>query len=118
MPQSMPSAPILLAAAVKYLEEELLPTLTGYHRFQTRVTANVLNIVRRELELREPQSAAERERLRALVGHDGDTETLSGELSELIRRGAIDLNDAKLRAHLRQSLADALAINNPKWPGR
>ncbi len=117
MPQSMPSAPILLAAAVKYLEEELLPTLTGYHRFQTRVTANVLNIVRRELELREPQSAAERERLRAL-GHDGDTETLSGELSELIRRGAIDLNDAELRAHLRQSLADALAINNPKWPGR
>jgi hypothetical protein len=113
----MPSAPILLAAAVKYLQEELLPTLTGYHRFQTRVTANVLNIVRRELELRETQSAAERERLRALVGHDGDTENLSGELSELIR-GAIDLNDAELRAHLRQSLADALAINNPKWPGR
>ena len=118
MPQSMPSAPILLAAAVKYLEEELLPTLTEYHRFQTRVTANVLNIVRRELELRETQSAAEHERLRALVGHDSDTESLSRELSELIRRGTIDLNDAELRAHLRQSLADALAINNPKWPGR
>jgi len=118
MPQSMPSAPILLTAAVKYLEEELLPTLTGYHRFQTRVTANVLNIVRRELELRETQSAAERARLRALVGHEGDTESLSRELSELLRQGAIDLNDANLRAHLRQSLADALAINNPKWLGR
>jgi len=118
MPQSMPSAPILLAAAVKYLEEELLSTLTGYHRFQTRVTANVLNIVRRELELRETQSVAERERLRALVGHDGHPEILSRELSELIRSGAIDLNDAELRAHLHQSLADALAINNPKWPGR
>jgi hypothetical protein len=35
----------------------------------------------------------------------------------LIREGAIDLNDAELRAHLRQSLADALAINNPKWLG-
>lgn len=118
MPQSMPSAPILLTAAVKYLEQELLPTLTGYHRFQTRVTANVLNIVRRELELREKQSAAERERLRALVGHDGDAETLSSELSELIRQGALDLNDADLRAHLRQSLADALAVNNPKWAKR
>ena len=118
MPQSMPSAPVLLIAAVKYLEEELLPTLTGYHRFQTRVTANVLNIVRRELELRETQSAAVRARLRALVGHDGDTESLSRELSELIRQGAIDLNDANFRTHLRQSLADALAINNPKWPGR
>jgi hypothetical protein len=118
MPQSMPSAPVLLTAAVKYLEEELLPTLTGYHRFQTRVTANVLNIVRRELELRETQSAPERARLRALVGHDGDAESLSRELSELIRQSAIDLNDANLRAHLRQSLADALAINNPKWLGR
>lgn len=116
MPQSMPSAPVLLTAAVKYLEEELLPTLSGYHRFQIRVTANVLNIVRRELELREAQSGAERERLRALVGHDGDTERLNAELSEMIRSGAIDLNDVNLRAHVRQSLADALAINNPKWP--
>jgi hypothetical protein len=118
MPQSMPSTPVLLTAAVKYLEEELLPGLTGYHRFKTRVTANVLNIVRREVELRETQSAAERERLRTLVGHDGDVETLSRELSELIREGVIDLNDADLRAHLRQSLADALAINNPKWSSR
>src|SRR5262245_49739130 len=118
MPQSMPSAAALLTVAVKYLEEELLPTLSGYHRFQTRVAANVLNIVRRELELREAQSAAERERLRALVGHDGDVEGLSAELSESIRRGAIDLNDANLGLHLRQSLADALAINNPKWPAR
>jgi hypothetical protein len=67
--------------------------------------------------LRHTQAATERERLSALVGHGGDTETLSNELSELIREGAIDLNDAELRAHLRQSLADALAINNPKWLG-
>ena len=118
MPQSMPSAPVLLTAAVKYLEQELLPTLTGYHRFQTRVTANVLNIVRRELELRETQSAAERGRLRSLVGHDGDVEDLSAELCESIRRSTIDSNDANLRSHLRQSLAGALAINNPKWPAR
>jgi Domain of unknown function (DUF6285) len=118
MPQSMPSAPVLLVAAVKYLEEELLPTLTGYHRFKTRVAANVLNIVRRELELREAQAAAERGRLRALVGHDGEVEGLSAELSESIRQGAIDLDDPALRAHLRQSLADALAINNPKWLNR
>jgi hypothetical protein len=114
----MPSATVLLTAAVKYLEQELLPTLTGYHRFQTRVTANVLSIVRRELELRETQAVAELARLRALLGHDGDAEALSGELCGLIREGSIDLNGADLRAHVRQSLADALAINNPKWPSR
>src|SRR5215469_15453278 len=103
MPQSMPSAPVLLTAAVKYLEDELLPTLTGYHRFQTRVTANVLNIVRRELELRGAQTAAERSRLGALVGHDGEVEPLSAGLCELIREGAVDLNDPDLRAHVCQS---------------
>ena len=53
----------------------------------------------------------------ALVdGHaDGDVETLSHELSERIRIGAIAIDDPALRAHVRQSLADALTINNPKW---
>ena len=118
MPQSIPSAPTLLAAAVKYLEQELMPALTGYHRFQTRVTVNVLNIIRRELELREAQTASKRARLAAILGHDGEVESLSNELSELIRTGGIDLDDPGLRVHLRQSLADALAINNPKWLGR
>jgi hypothetical protein len=115
MPQSMPDAPTLLSAAVKYLRDELLPALDDYHRFKTRVTINVLNTVRRELQLRAAQATAERMRLAAILGHDGDVDKLSLELSEQIRSGEIDLNDAALRAHLRQSVADALAINNPKW---
>jgi hypothetical protein len=118
MPRSMPDAPTLLGAAVKYLEDELLPSLDGYHRFKTRVTVNVLNTVRRELEMRGAQAEAERARLVAILGHDGPVDALSLELSERIRSGAIDLNDPALRAHLRQSVADALAINNPKWIDR
>ena len=115
MPQSMPDAPTLLVAAVKYLEDELLPSLDGYHRFKTRVTINVLNTIRREMELRGAQAEAERVRLVTILGHDGEVDALSLELSDRIRSGAIDLNDPALRAHLRQSVADALAINNPKW---
>jgi len=115
MPQSIPKAAVLLEAAVKYLETELMPTLEGYHRFQTRVTVNVLNTVRRELELRGAQADAERSRLVAMLGHDGDVETLSLELAERIRAGAISIDDPALRTHVRQSLADALTINNPKW---
>ena len=118
MPQSTPKASILLEAAVKYLETELMPTLAGYHRFQTRVTVNVLNTVRRELELRAAQAEAERSRLAAMLGHDGDVESLSVELAEKIRAGRISIDDPALRAHVRQSLADALAINNPKWMTR
>ena len=115
MPRSMPEAPTLLIAAVKYLEKELMPTLSGYHRFQTRVTVNVLNIVQRELEMRETFESAERDRLAAIVGHQGPAEALDEELCDLIRNDRIDLNDPELRTHLKQSLADALAINNPKW---
>ena len=118
MPQSTPKSAILLEAAVKYLETELMPTLGGYHRFQTRVTVNVLNTVRRELELRGVQAEAEHARLVAILGHDGDVETLSVELAEKIRAGAIAIDDPALRAHIRQSLADALTINNPKWMTR
>jgi hypothetical protein len=46
---------------------------------------------------------------------NGDVEALSHELSERIRIGAIAIDDPALRAHVRQSLADALTINNPKW---
>lgn len=118
MPQSLPDAPTMLGAAVKYLEDELLPALDGYHRFKTRVTVNVLKTIRRELDLRGAQAAAERTRLAALLGHDGDADALSLELSDRIRAGTIDLNDPALRVHLRRSVADALAINNPKWIDR
>ena len=115
MPKSMPDAAILLKAAINYLEEDLMPTLEGYHRFKTRVTVNVLSTICRELELRGAQAESERTRLAEILGHDGDVEALSGELAERIRDRAIALDDPALRAHVRQSLADALAINNPKW---
>jgi uncharacterized protein DUF6285 len=92
-----------------------MPTLAGYHRFQTRVTVNVLNTVRRELELRSAQAEAEHARLVAILGHDGEVEPLSRELADKIRAGGISIDDPALRAHVRHSLADALAINNPKW---
>jgi hypothetical protein len=115
MPLSIPDEATLLTTAARYLEQELMPTLSGYHRFQTRVTVNVLNIVRRELEMRTTHELAERVRLAAVVGKDGPVNALNVELCDLIRGDQIDVNDTALRAHLKQSLAEALAINNPKW---
>jgi len=115
MPQSYPDIKTLLIAATKYMEGELMPSLDGYHRFKVRVTVNVLNTIRRELEMRETQAAAEHERLVAILGHDGDVETLSRELSERIRKGDFSLDDQRLRSHIKQSLSDALSIANPKW---
>ena len=117
MPASKPSAPALLDAAIDYLERELLPTLGGYHRFQCRVTVNVLAQVRRELVLAPAQADAERARLASLLGHAGERDALSRELAARIRAGEIALDDPALLDHLRQSLVEALRINNPKWIG-
>jgi hypothetical protein len=115
MPRSIPSASTLLNAAVRYLQEELMPTLSGYHRFQTRVTVNVLNIIRRELELGEIHEFEERQRLTALIGHDGPIDELNNELCDLIHADRINLDNPILSNHLRRSLEGALEINNPKW---
>lgn len=115
MTAPVPDAATLLQAAADYLEGELLPTLEGYHRFQTRVTVNALRIVMRELRLAPAQRAAERARLAALLGHDGDADALEAELAAALVDGTRSLDDPALVAHLRQTLADALAIDNPKW---
>jgi hypothetical protein len=115
MPAIKPDAPALLDAAIDYLERELLPGLAGYHRFQCRVTVNVLAQVRRELALAPGQADAERTRLIALLGHPGERDALSRELAARIRAGDIALDDPALLDHLRRSLIEALRINNPKW---
>lgn len=117
MPAIRPDAPALLDAAIDYLERELLPTLAGYHRFQCRVTVNVLAQVRRELALAPGQADAERARLIALLGHPGERDALSRELAARIRAGDLALYDPALLDHLRQSLVEALRINNPRWIG-
>jgi hypothetical protein len=115
MPPSIPDAPTLLDAAIKYLEEELLPELDGYHRFKTRVTINVLVAIRRELILHSVQAAAEQARLSELLEHAGDLASLNNELTARIREGRIDLRDSKLIEHIQKALSEALSINNPKW---
>ncbi len=117
MPASKPEAPVLLDAAIDYLERELLPTLSGYHRFQCRVTVNVLSQVKRELALAPAQAEAERSRLAALLGRDGTRDALSRELAREIRENLRPIDDAALLDHLRLSLVEALRINNPKWIG-
>lgn len=115
MPTSLPDAATLLKAAIRYIEEELLPELAGYHRFKTRVTVNVLGTIKRELEMRASQEQREIERLTDLLGRRGEVAELSRELAQRIAEGAIAPDDQALHEHLRESLREALSINNPKW---
>jgi hypothetical protein len=113
--QRLPPATTLLQASADYLEHELLPTLAGYHRFQTRVSINVLRTVQRELQLAPAHEAAEQTRLAALLQQGGDLEALNQMLAETLAEGRMPLDAPGLVEHLRQTLREGLAINNPKW---
>lgn len=114
MAESRPNAADLLAGVIDYLERELLPTLEGRHRFHVRVAANALAVVKREIELGPDLAEAECARLTALLGQDGTLGELNRALAERIRSGEI-ADEGKLVEHLKQSIGDALKINNPKW---
>ncbi len=99
---SIPSREALLEVALNYLEKELLPTLQGEHRFKTRVAVNALRIAQREAQSRAPVPTPAQQR----------------EMAQQIRDGTLATDDPALRAYLRKSLREALAINNPKWLDR
>ena len=115
MSATVPDTPALLQAAADYLEGELLPTLPDYHRFQTRVTVNLLRLVERELRLAPAQQQAEAARLRALTGREGSLDELNAALADDILVGNVTLTDHELRQHLRQTLRETLQIHHPAW---
>lgn len=114
MTQDRPSAADLLDAVREFLEGEAVPGLEGRASFHARVAANVVAIVRRELTLGPRFAAAERERLRGLLGRDGSPEELTAELARRIRDGSLDDRMAEVTEHVRRTVEEKLAIANPR----
>jgi hypothetical protein len=118
MAQDRPTASELLAAIAGLLREEVTPVLDEADPrlgFQMRVAANSLAILEREARLGPAADARERERLAKLLGHDGTLDDLNRELARQLRAGERDEGDQALIAHLEATIADKIAIANPKW---
>ena len=127
--QDRPSYDELLGAVERFLEQEIMPNVEGSRRFHARVAANVVRIVRRELEREEEQLAAEWARLADLLG---PAERPAGraalreairrrtaELCERIQRGDADEGGSRevILAHVRRSVREKLLVTNPGWLG-
>ena len=118
MAQDRPTASELLSAIADFLREDATPALDKTEPrlgFQMRVAVNSLAILEREARLGPDADAAERARLTKLLGHDGTLEELNRELARQLRAGERDEGDAALMAHLEATIADKIAIANPKW---
>lgn len=125
--QDRPDAVELLAAVQAHLAQYVLPMLAEPRlRFQTLVAANVLAIVRRELELSGGQLASEWQRLAALLGRDATLPASSAEQMAGVREmrhrlcAAITAGDydrperwQALLDHCLRTAEEKLAVSNP-----
>ncbi|HEU4758495.1 MAG TPA: DUF6285 domain-containing protein [Dehalococcoidia bacterium] len=127
--QDRPSSDELLAALERFLDQDAVPNLQGARGFHARVAANVLRILRRELEHEDEHLAAEWAGLDQLLGPAEPPATRAalrealrartGDLCERIRAGEADsgpFRDAVL-AHVRRTVRDKLLVSNPAWLG-
>jgi hypothetical protein len=115
--QDRPTLRELLDAAEDYLRTDLRPQLEGSAAFKVLVLANVLGIVKRELDSHQAWNAAELERLRALLDRDGDLRELNVELCRRIRAGEVAVEDPRLIDHLIRTTLAKNAIDNPRYAG-
>jgi hypothetical protein len=113
--QDEPRPPEILAAVARFLRHVVAPETTGHVNFNVRVAANALEMMRRQLELGPGEEAAERARLQALLGMDGDLLTLTTELSRRIAAGEADLSTPGLADHLWASALAKMAVDQPTY---
>ena len=112
-----PTAPELIDSVIRFIEERAAPQLKDRDAFLCRVAVNALAAVKREIEQGPAAEAVAVERLRALLGQDGDFPTLNAALCDGIQSGAIDPLDPAVLAHMRASIIDQVRIDQPQYSG-
>lgn len=118
LPQSdMPRTEEILLAVRDFLRDEVAAEASGRNRFMAKVAANALDIVARELAGGPAQAAAEQARLGALLGQDGDVDSLRAALCARLQAGEFALDDPNLTRHLRETVIARTAIDQPGYSG-
>ena len=113
----MPRTDELVSSVRDYLRGDVMAATAGRTNFLARVAANSLDIVLRELSLGEAQRALELQRLQALFRANDDLEALRWRLVQQLRDGSMRLDAAGLGDHLRLTVVNQLAIDQPNYSG-
>lgn len=104
-----PTAAELVEAVAEWVVSDVRESTEGRVAFHTRVAANVLATVQRELELGPDMDAAYAERMRTLGYAD------EAELSTALRTGTVASDDAAMLAVVAATVLDKVRVANPKY---
>jgi hypothetical protein len=117
----MPAMEELLTSVSDFLRDEVMTNTQGRLQFLARVAANSLDIVQREQALAAPSLANEERRLRALFGEPADSvvelDELRWRLVHELRDGTMPLQSDLLQQHLRKTVVNQIAIDQPRYAG-
>ncbi len=115
--EDMPRIDELLVSVRDFLREDVMGQTRGRTNFLARVAGNSLDIVRRELLLGDALRADELARLRALFGTEAGLAELRWQLVHGLRDGSIPLDQPRLAEHLRTTVVNQVAIDQPRYSG-
>lgn len=108
-PHDVPTARQLIESVREWIEREVAPAVSGRLQFHSRVAANVLSMVEREMETGEADAAGHAARL-AELGAASDA-----ELAAEIRAGLRDGELARILEVLTPSIRSKVAVANPRY---
>jgi hypothetical protein len=105
----VPSAEELIRAVREFLERDVMEATDGRVRFHTRVAANVLGMVERELIMGPPQREDHASAMTRLGVAD------EAELAAAIRAGRLDDRRAEVLEVVRATVRAKLAVAHPGY---
>jgi aminoglycoside phosphotransferase (APT) family kinase protein len=118
---AMPRVEELLNSVSGFLRQDVMGETQGRAQFMARVAANSLDIVQREFALAEVCLAGEKRRLADLFevadAAAVQLDELRWRLVQSLRDGSMALDTPQLQAHLRATVVNQIAIDQPRYPG-
>jgi hypothetical protein len=105
----------LLDAVRQFLRQEVLPELDGFKAYNTRVAANALGIVAREMAMGAGLAELDAQ-IAAALGLDAQAGAITQQIALGLRDGTL-VADERVLSYLKQRTLLSIAIDNPKYSG-
>jgi len=115
--QDMPRIDELVGSVRDFLREELMAELQGRNQFLARVASNSLDIALRDMATGDEHRRLEHQRLKDYFGVQDTLAELRWRLVTALRDGSVAITDEAIMEHLRQTVVNQIAIDQPRYSG-